>query len=202
MKAFYYLAIAMIHLYVMNYMMTTFPIPAWKHFTFLTNISFFLNLAYFVYMSLVELKLLKGGHPFENSYVKFAFSIAFVVFTMFWFMMSIEPTLLAKKGFYMPTALNYFLHGFNFVFIIMEHLFIQPREDCPKIGLKVYLIFAVCYMGLLQTLHHLFQVTVYPFVATLPFHYLMAVVVASVVMCLIGNTAYQKTLKKKKIKAN
>lgn len=165
-KSYYYLMVSILHLYMMYWIRSVIKSPWFIHLSFLTILSFNLNLFYFITSTILS-NLRKTHILYSNKFnglFKFNFSLSLVVCLMYWGMVVSSPELLFKSNFRVPLVLDIFLHGGTFFVNLLEILLISPRKDNKNVGLLSYSIFAVFYGSYLNFLYHYHNVVIYPFV--------------------------------------
>ena len=202
-RVFYYFIIICLHLYMNNWLKEVFPgVPFLRRLCFLTNISFYSNLIYYLYVLIMHVPY---GHKFKNfkflsAYFKVCYGLSFVVFIMYWGLVIADPSLLIRdpKVTVLPLILDLFLHGANFILNFFEHVYVFPKSDNKAIGIVFYGLFSLCYSLLLQIIYRTHGIVVYPFVSKFSIIEFSLFVGLSTFLIYIGDCTYRFLLKKEK----
>jgi hypothetical protein len=206
----YYSIMVILHLHVDNVSRTLYKhLSLLQHFSFNTNMSFYLNQFYFMYVLLIHLPF---GNKLKNSkilevYSKLSFSISFLVFSIYWAMIAINPSLILSdhKNRLLPLQYDLFLHGANFIFNLIEHLYIFPKSNTKKIGFFILTSFYTLYLTYLMILFYVFEVVTYPLIGMMNFYQFVILLLSAVVLSNTGSwiygllTKYEKNEKTKQI---
>lgn len=194
----YYLILVLIHTYFMHWSYVLFPVSIFVKLCYLTNISFYTNFVYYIYIFLLHTPLQKyiKNITFLRGLFKFAYTLSFVVFILYWGMILANPNLLKRHDYSIPLTFDFFLHGANFIFNLIEHIYVLPRQNSDHVSYKFYVIFLMIYGSFLQLLYFLYNMAVYPFVATLSILQFLLVLVIAVILLIIGDYTYKLLLKK------
>ena len=202
-RVFYYFIIVCLHLYMHNWMGEIFPeVTFFRRLCFLTNISFYSNLIYFLYVLIMHVPY---GHKFKNhhflsAYFKFCYGLSFVVFIMYWGMIIADPSLLVRDPSIkiLPLFLDLFLHGANFIFNFIEHVYVFPKSDNKAIGIVFYILFSFSYSIFLQIIYRSHGIIVYPFVNKFSVVEFSLFVGIATFMIYLGDITYRFLLQKEK----
>ena len=197
LKAFYYLVLTTLHLYMNNYLRTTFPnVPTMERFLYLTNISFNLNWFYYTIRFFKEtpifnlLPLILEEKSLKKL-LRFNFALSFVVVLLYWIMKLSNPKLLfSNPKDIIPLDLDIFLHGANLAFNILEHLVIKPEYKYEN-SYKYFFIFLVFYSSLLKIAQIGFGVNSYAFVFEKGIMFYLAVVSAAMMLMILGDFLFK-----------
>lgn len=177
--------------------------PVVHQFCYLTMISFYLNFFYYFLMFLIDKKIIKDSNiSLQHTYFKFAYVISFVVFIMYYGMILVDRSLLKSGNFAMPMLLDFFLHGLNYLFNVLELAFLNRRENTDKINHITYLIFGICYFSFLQIIYNQYEIAVYPFVKNSNFFKLMGIFASALAFISLGDLTYQFIVNKNFRKIN
>jgi hypothetical protein len=191
----YYSFVVLLHLHVDYVSRSLYKnLSLLQHFSFNTNMSFFLNLFYFCYALILYLP---NGNKLKNSKFlellsKFNFSISFVVFCIYWGMVAVDPSLILSdhKNRLLPLKYDIFLHGGNFLFNLIEHLFIFPKSDTKNVGFFILTSFYVLYLVYLKIIYHFYEVVIYPFIGVMNLYQLGILLLAAVILANCGRFIY------------
>jgi hypothetical protein len=202
-RLLYYLIIICLHFYMHNWLAEVFPdVTFFRRILFLTNISFYSNLIYYIYVFIMHVPY---GHKFKHhifltAYFKFCYGLSFVVFIMYWGMVISDPSLLVRDPTItiLPLFLDLFLHGANFILNLIEHVFVFPKSDSKAIGILFYGLFSMGYAVLLQIVYKSHGISVYPFVNKFSLIEFSLFVGVATFMIYIGDCTYRLFLKKEK----
>ena len=168
-KTFYYLLLTLLHIYMFNYSLQTFPkMTFYGMARFLTHISFYTNGFYFVLKFLISIPIFKSLFiGFDEKYGKkifrFGFALSFVVASLYWGMRFADPKLLLRSDIVIPIDLDIFLHGGNFILNFTEHIFIHPEHNYESSN-RFFLFFLISYSIFLKVAYYAFGIFSYPFV--------------------------------------
>lgn len=197
LRIIYYLCVVLAHFYFNHWVVELFNTPILIRLCYLTNLSFFINMIYYIII-LIEHILQRRivTKSFINSYFKFAYSISFVVFVLYWAMITINPSLLAKDGKFLPIILDLFLHGANYVLNLIEHIYLDPKEDSDYVNYKVYFIFMVFYKSMIHLVYHLAGIVVYPLVTKLNITGNIILLCSGYSLIMLGDFTYKLMMKK------
>jgi hypothetical protein len=190
LKILYYSIAVFAHLFFINWLHGLFPLFFLKRVCYLTTMSLYLNTIYYSSMLLVNLKLINFHRKVEIGYFKFCYVISFVVFIQYWGMIFLKPDLLLKGSSMMPFTLDIFLHGVNFVLNLAEAKLIDPKENYTFTFL-FYILFCCGYGLTLKLLFHVFDYTVYPFVAASHLEYVIILIMAFGTL-MVGDLSYNR----------
>jgi hypothetical protein len=189
-KIVYYFALTALHFIIHFWSHNLYDIPILRRLLYLTNISLYLNTVYYASMLLVHTKLINFHRHFELSYFKFCYVISFVVFTLYWAMMLLDPKLLIKdKTLQSPVVLDLLLHGANFILNLVEIKFINPRENYD-INYFFYVGFCIVYGAILKIALNVFEWAVYPFVHSASHVEYVVILSCALGLVLVGDVSY------------
>jgi hypothetical protein len=190
-KIFYYLGLVIIHYAVHYWMHSIFTLPFLKRICFLTNISLLLNTIYYTSMLIVHLRIIKFHKNLERGLFKFSYCISFVVFTLYWSMILMNPKLLNPGNFSLPILLDLFLHGANYLLNVVEMKFINPKENM-EIKVIYYVLFCIIYGVLLKLVLYYLEWAVYPFVHSASHIEYFIILIIALMLVLLADHTYNK----------
>jgi len=133
-----------------------------KTFLFLTHLTFFFNLFYYLRVSLAIIKVLDHDYR-EDIYYKVGFVFSFLVGFMYWMMYLQDPSLVNEKGYKIIFILDFFLHGGNFILYLLEHFLFTKHSSCDFIGPYFIAAIVLLYCAMLYTLYFAARYAIYPF---------------------------------------
>jgi hypothetical protein len=201
LRILYYSFLVVLHLHVDHISRSLYKnLTLLQHFSFNTNMSFYFNLFYFSYLLLIHLPFgnkLKNS-KFLESLSKFNFSVSFVVFSIYWGMVAIDPSLILQDhaNRILPFKYDLFLHGGNFLLNLIEHLYVFPKTDAKSIGFTILTFFYVAYLIYLKVLFHYYNVVIYPFIGVLELSQVFILLISAVVLVNTGRFIYSLLAKK------
>jgi hypothetical protein len=195
----YYLILVLIHVYIEYWSRSIFShVSFFKHLCYLTNISFFLNLFYYFYVLIMHVPYgNKIKHlPFLQAYFRICYSISFLVFVLYWGFILINPQMLIRDRSNFPLALDFFLHGMNFILNFIEHVYVFPKSDSESVGVFSYLLITSGYAIFIKSIYHFLGTEVYPLVSKTTIIEFSIIVVIATLILFIGDFFYKSLLKK------
>lgn len=193
----YYLLVVSVHIYMQMWSRQIFPVPITRHLCYLTNMSFYLNFIYYTYVFLLHTPIRERikNYNLLKGISKFAYTLSFVVFVLYWGMIIADPTLLMKKGRIIPFGLDLFLHGANYGLNLIEHVYLFPKGDSHHVSYFFYTLFMAFYGCLLQFVYNFYGMVIYPFVE-LGFIQYSVINLIGLGLVLIGDFSFKMLLKK------
>jgi len=111
----------------------------------LETFSFNFNLVYFLWMLLVQLKVVNPIHWLEDTAYKFLFCLSFLIFSYYTFFTFTSFDI--KYGIKVfPLCLSLFLRAGGFFVLLYENLIVKPKADFREINvLYIHLAFLILY---------------------------------------------------------
>jgi hypothetical protein len=205
LRILYYSLMVILHLHVDNISRSLFKhLTLLQHLSFNTNMSFYLNQFYCIYVLLIYLPY---GNKLKNSkflevYSKFSFSISFLVFSIYWAMIAIDPSLILSdhKNRLLPLQYDLFLHGANFLFNLIEHLYVFPKSNTQAVGFLIITSFYTLYLIYLIILYYIFDVITYPLIGSMNSYQLGILLLSAVIIANTGRWIYGLLAKNDKTK--
>jgi hypothetical protein len=193
-RAIYYIIISFIHFFMHYWSTNIFPNSGFKRFLYLTNMSFYLNMIYYVWMLLTDHGLFHNSKLFskdtEAAYFKFSYSLSFVVFLMYWGMVIFSNALI-NAGNPLPIVFDLFMHGANYVLNLLEILFVNHKEDSKRMSYSFYIVFCIFYAGVLQCVYLIYGQALYPFVKDVSFIGFIIICLIAFSLMMIGDLSYK-----------
>lgn len=202
-RSYYYFVLFILHIFIFIWFQIVLsPFQGFfKHFCYMTMMSFYLNFIYYTWMLLIEKKIIKNSNiEFQHTYFKFSYNLSFIVFVMYYGMILVNPAMLSSGRLEFPILLDVFLHGLNYLFNVVEVLFINPKENSHKVNKFTYIVFSIAYSSFLLILWHVFEIVVYPFVKDLSLVKFVGLTLSNLAMIYVGDLSYKYILKHKSMK--
>jgi hypothetical protein len=139
----YYIVILLVNTFFITWIKSLFTeIPFYVHIHFLTNITIYLNISYYIY-SLGILFNFEIFLDFKKLFFKLCFILTFANFLLYWLMVLIDPELKLM----LPYYLDLFLHGGTFLINTAEHLIINSKysEKFTEYNFYFYFLILILY---------------------------------------------------------
>lgn len=194
----YYLGVVFAHFYIQQWHRQEFPIPFFIHISYMTQMSFYMDFIYYIYVLILQIPLgdkLKNEN-FLRFYFKFIYSVSFLVFVFYWTMVGFARDLVLHPGVVIPIVIDYFTHGGNFLFNFLEHAFVYPKEDHKKVNFIFFFFYILAYSFFLKFHAHYNGVVIYPFAAK-PLPIFIGTLSFAYILINAGCFTYKLLLKKK-----
>jgi hypothetical protein len=180
----FYLPIVIFHFSMYAWLKISIPnIPLVQHLSYLTVISFFLNLIYYSWVLLLNSRYQNYFENYSglNYFFRLIYSLSLVVMIMYWGLVIFNPDGIYKaKKSLMPFALDLFMHGGNYFLNLFHYLFVYNKTNVKKFSNYLTIgIFFVIYSTWIRVLYLTIDIIVYPFVAKSLMTYLTVITFAS-----------------------
>jgi hypothetical protein len=107
-------------------------------------------------------------------------------------MLVARPQLLIKEHYDSPIVLDLMLHGANYLFNLIELVYISPRENY-EIHYLFYGVLCIVYASLLKIILNVYEWAVYPFVASGVVEYIF-IILTALLLVIVGDISYNKII--------
>lgn len=187
--------LALIHIIVFLWIIRVWGLQL-KIFLFLTNINFFLNSFYFIYLTTyayIPNKYRLSNNKLDEIF-EFSFCLSIAVIIMYWGLFLFMPAFLGSTA--TPVVLDVFLHGGNLMVLIMDAFLIKKieKKQSNSIDFRFLFKFTVFYMILQYFVYYTLDIEVYPLISKVSAVMFSFISLAGYGLFVIGNILYRTIL--------